>query len=388
MVVGSRVQVWHGSADKTTGGLMKKDLFQDKYGRIRSRAVSRTSKKLNNLGIHKLPKGSRKFVLGGRPAAKAVGKKVSGRFRAKTFDPSIAKDKQVIAAFLARDIETLHNFIREDKEKTFKTLRKIGDGFIILGGDGALDVGHKIVQSGDAEMYRLLVDAGAYMSKHNTSLEMVEDESITPGHIEIARLMYSSPGWQEDLIRREGIHFHYSSQALSPKIFIIFMRNYPFWDGSIPASIRPANKEVLKQELDIRRSIETGKLSKPLGDILDAMLEKMPVGVAINTFLMGNNSFSPDYQKRFEALVSDYAHSKNDPIPRGFEDEPDCPICFDPIEDGDHVVCKECGHAIDSKCYSGLPVPKKCPHCRAINSYPAVDARGKVPRKRKRKASR
>lgn len=49
MVVGTRAQVWHGTADKTSGGLTKKDLFQDKYGNIRSRAASRSAKKNNNL---------------------------------------------------------------------------------------------------------------------------------------------------------------------------------------------------------------------------------------------------------------------------------------------------------------------------------------------------
>ena len=34
MVVGSRAQVWHGTADKTSGGLTKKDLkFNKKTGR-------------------------------------------------------------------------------------------------------------------------------------------------------------------------------------------------------------------------------------------------------------------------------------------------------------------------------------------------------------------
>src|SRR6056300_1241100 len=32
---GSRAEVFHGTAEKTTGGLSKKDLFQDKYGAIK-----------------------------------------------------------------------------------------------------------------------------------------------------------------------------------------------------------------------------------------------------------------------------------------------------------------------------------------------------------------
>ncbi len=37
MVVGSKAQVWHGTADKTSGGLTKKDLMKNKHGRIISR---------------------------------------------------------------------------------------------------------------------------------------------------------------------------------------------------------------------------------------------------------------------------------------------------------------------------------------------------------------
>ena len=31
---GSRAEVFHGAAEKTTGGLTKSDLFQNKYGEI------------------------------------------------------------------------------------------------------------------------------------------------------------------------------------------------------------------------------------------------------------------------------------------------------------------------------------------------------------------
>lgn len=39
MVVGSYAQVWHGNADKTSGGLVKSDLtYVKKEGRIKSKA--------------------------------------------------------------------------------------------------------------------------------------------------------------------------------------------------------------------------------------------------------------------------------------------------------------------------------------------------------------
>ena len=48
MTVGTRAQVWHGTADRTPGGLKRSDLFM-KNGRIKSRRASRSAKKNKNL---------------------------------------------------------------------------------------------------------------------------------------------------------------------------------------------------------------------------------------------------------------------------------------------------------------------------------------------------
>ena len=66
--VGSRAQVIHGSAHHTSGGLTKSDLFVNKYGCIVSKRASAVAKRHNHLGSYKLPKGSHRFVLGGRKA--------------------------------------------------------------------------------------------------------------------------------------------------------------------------------------------------------------------------------------------------------------------------------------------------------------------------------
>ena len=47
--VGSRAQVWHGTAHHTSGGLTKKDLKQNKHGRIVSKKQSASAKKNNRL---------------------------------------------------------------------------------------------------------------------------------------------------------------------------------------------------------------------------------------------------------------------------------------------------------------------------------------------------
>lgn len=49
MLRGSRAQVWHGSAYKTTGELKKADLIQNKNGRIVSKAKHTTAKKEKRL---------------------------------------------------------------------------------------------------------------------------------------------------------------------------------------------------------------------------------------------------------------------------------------------------------------------------------------------------
>jgi hypothetical protein len=53
--VGTRAQVWHKTAKKTSGGLIKNDLMKNKHGRIVSRrkhkAGKKTIKNLKKLGF-------------------------------------------------------------------------------------------------------------------------------------------------------------------------------------------------------------------------------------------------------------------------------------------------------------------------------------------------
>ena len=43
--IGSRAEVWHGNAHHTSGGLTKKNLLKNKWGRIVSAKKHRTAKK-------------------------------------------------------------------------------------------------------------------------------------------------------------------------------------------------------------------------------------------------------------------------------------------------------------------------------------------------------
>ena len=52
MLIGSRAQVWHGTAYKTSGGLKKTDLMKNKNDRIVSKAKHATAKKEQRLLKH------------------------------------------------------------------------------------------------------------------------------------------------------------------------------------------------------------------------------------------------------------------------------------------------------------------------------------------------
>lgn len=49
VLIGSRQQVWHGTAYKTPGGLIKSQLLMNKHGRIVSAAKHKTAKKEKRL---------------------------------------------------------------------------------------------------------------------------------------------------------------------------------------------------------------------------------------------------------------------------------------------------------------------------------------------------
>ena len=80
MLIGTRAQVWHGTAFKTSGGLTKSNLLQNKHGRIVSRAKHSTAKKENRLvkSGYGTKKGKFGFVKLGKSKSKRGG--ASGLF--------------------------------------------------------------------------------------------------------------------------------------------------------------------------------------------------------------------------------------------------------------------------------------------------------------------
>ena len=83
MLVGARASVWHGNAYKTSGGLTKKHLFQNKNGRIVSRKKHETAKKEKRLEKHGYFAQKGKFGAV-KKTAKKSSKKRSTRRRAHT----------------------------------------------------------------------------------------------------------------------------------------------------------------------------------------------------------------------------------------------------------------------------------------------------------------
>ena len=71
LLVGSRAQVWHETAYKTTGGLIRLDLVKNSQGRIVSRKKSITAKKEKRLRKHGWTAKKGKF--GAVPVGKGRG---------------------------------------------------------------------------------------------------------------------------------------------------------------------------------------------------------------------------------------------------------------------------------------------------------------------------
>jgi hypothetical protein len=63
LLIGSRAQVWHGTAYKTSGGLCKHDLVKNKHGRVVSKSKYESAKKEKRLLKHGYGFTKKKFVL-------------------------------------------------------------------------------------------------------------------------------------------------------------------------------------------------------------------------------------------------------------------------------------------------------------------------------------
>ena len=93
--IGTRAQVWHGTAKKTSGGLLKSDLMMNKHGRIVSRAKHSTAKKEMRLLKHGYgtKKGKFGFVKMGKRGSRSRSRKMRG---GSSLSPASVDDSYMI----------------------------------------------------------------------------------------------------------------------------------------------------------------------------------------------------------------------------------------------------------------------------------------------------
>lgn len=94
MTFGTRAQVWHGTAKKTSGGLMKGSLMKNKGGRIVSRAKHNSAKKDNRLvkAGYLTKKGQFGFVKSGTKKSRRGKAQRGGSPYGSSFSPSAFGD--------------------------------------------------------------------------------------------------------------------------------------------------------------------------------------------------------------------------------------------------------------------------------------------------------
>ena len=83
VLIGTRAQVWHGTAYKTTGGLCKHDLMQNKAGRIVSKAKHMSAKRDKRLvkAGYLTKKGQFGFIKNGKSMKKGRSRSRSRKMR-------------------------------------------------------------------------------------------------------------------------------------------------------------------------------------------------------------------------------------------------------------------------------------------------------------------
>ena len=83
VLIGTRAQVWHGTAYKTTGGLTKSNIMKNKAGRIVSKSKHMSAKKDKRLvkAGFLTKKGQFGFIKNGKSMKKGRGRKGSRKMR-------------------------------------------------------------------------------------------------------------------------------------------------------------------------------------------------------------------------------------------------------------------------------------------------------------------
>ena len=103
--VGTRAQVWHGTARKTSGGLTKNDLMKNKAGRIVSKAKHNTAKR--EMRLVKYGYGTKKgefgmVKIGSRKSRGRKSKKMRGGMH--SFSPANVNDSYMMKDVVPQEL--------------------------------------------------------------------------------------------------------------------------------------------------------------------------------------------------------------------------------------------------------------------------------------------
>ena len=105
--IGSRAQVWHGTAKKTSGGLTKSDLMKNKSGRIVSRAKHHTAKKEMRLVKHGYGTKKGKFGFVKMGSRKHRSRKMKGGSGMGSLTPSDVSSDYMISGVVPQQFSPL-----------------------------------------------------------------------------------------------------------------------------------------------------------------------------------------------------------------------------------------------------------------------------------------
>jgi hypothetical protein len=146
LLIGTRAQVWHETAYKTSGGLKKMDLFQNDKGRIVSKSKYLTAKKEKRLlkhgyGTQKGKFGAVRVAVKSRKSRKTGGAILLGGDESDLMEngPKVVGEEQKVPEVVTS------NVVMGEEQKVMEEEKPTG-GAILLGGKkrgGAILLGGK-----------------------------------------------------------------------------------------------------------------------------------------------------------------------------------------------------------------------------------------------------
>jgi DVNP family len=123
--IGTRAEVWHGTAKKTSGGLQKDDLLQNKSGRIVSKAKHHTAKKEMRLKKFGFGPKSRKEMLklSKKNKSRKASRKMRGGAGMGSLSPADANASYMIKDVTAQQFSPLDRALTGGRRRRARSMR-------------------------------------------------------------------------------------------------------------------------------------------------------------------------------------------------------------------------------------------------------------------------